>query len=212
LLTPHFRSLDVMDPKEMSLLDEIERYRGSMLGLATGDAVGTAVEFRAPGTFTELSDMVGGGPFRLKPGQWTDDTSMALCLCESLVEQLMSDGGAKGTSVVRDAASTSATLSGRHCSALNAQASPTVVPMIPTRRVTAPSCGWHQSPYSLPLDRWRPLIGRVTAHVPPTERRHALMPVGTWEHCWWEPFRVPASVNSYLNDTAPSLAAGRDVR
>ena len=30
--------------------------------------------------------MVGGGPFRLKPGQWTDDTSMALCLAESLVE------------------------------------------------------------------------------------------------------------------------------
>jgi ADP-ribosylglycohydrolase len=31
--------------------------------------------------------MVGGGPFRLDPGQWTDDTSMALCLAESLVER-----------------------------------------------------------------------------------------------------------------------------
>jgi ADP-ribosyl-[dinitrogen reductase] hydrolase len=31
-------------------------------------------------------DMTGGGPFRLKPGEWTDDTSMALCLATSLVE------------------------------------------------------------------------------------------------------------------------------
>jgi ADP-ribosyl-[dinitrogen reductase] hydrolase len=29
--------------------------------------------------------MVGGGPFDLSPGQWTDDTSMALCLAESLL-------------------------------------------------------------------------------------------------------------------------------
>jgi ADP-ribosylglycohydrolase len=55
--------------------------------LAAGDALGTTVEFRPPGSFTPLTDMVGGGPFQLKPGQWTDDTSMALCLAESLVEQ-----------------------------------------------------------------------------------------------------------------------------
>lgn len=63
-----------------------ERYRGALLGLATGDAVGTTLEFQPPGTFTPISDMVGGGPFDLQPGQWTDDTSMALCLAESLVE------------------------------------------------------------------------------------------------------------------------------
>ena len=68
-------------------MQQIERYRGSLLGLATGDAVGTTLEFRPPGTFTPINDMVGGGPFRLKPGQWTDDTSMALCLAESLIEQ-----------------------------------------------------------------------------------------------------------------------------
>lgn len=62
------------------------RYRGCLLGLAIGDAVGTALEFQAPGTFQPLTDMVGGGPFRLKPGQWTDDTSMAMCLAESLLE------------------------------------------------------------------------------------------------------------------------------
>lgn len=52
-----------------------------------GDAVGTTVEFRARGTFAPVVDMVGGGPFGLEPGQWTDDTSMALCLAASLIER-----------------------------------------------------------------------------------------------------------------------------
>jgi ADP-ribosyl-[dinitrogen reductase] hydrolase len=63
----------------------LERYRGALLGLACGDAVGTSVEFQPRGSFPPLTDMVGGGPFNLKPGQWTDDTSMALCLTESLL-------------------------------------------------------------------------------------------------------------------------------
>ena len=49
--------------------------------------MGTTVEFMAPGTFPPVRDMVGGGPFSLPPGAWTDDTSMALCLAESLVER-----------------------------------------------------------------------------------------------------------------------------
>lgn len=67
-------------------IEKIERYRGCLLGLATGDALGTTLEFRPPGSFTPITDMIGGGPFNLKPGQWTDDTSMALCLAESLIE------------------------------------------------------------------------------------------------------------------------------
>jgi ADP-ribosyl-[dinitrogen reductase] hydrolase len=63
------------------------RFRGCLLGLAVGDAVGTAVEFRARGSFAPLTDMIGGGKFKLQPGQWTDDTSLALCLATSLVEQ-----------------------------------------------------------------------------------------------------------------------------
>jgi ADP-ribosyl-[dinitrogen reductase] hydrolase len=63
------------------------RYRGCLLGLACGDAVGTAVEFMPRGTFAPVTDMTGGGPFDLQPGQWTDDTSMALCLATSLVER-----------------------------------------------------------------------------------------------------------------------------
>ena len=63
-----------------------ERYRGALLGLAAGDALGTTLEFKPPGTFALLTDMIGGGPFHLKAGEWTDDTSMALCLAESLIE------------------------------------------------------------------------------------------------------------------------------
>jgi ADP-ribosyl-[dinitrogen reductase] hydrolase len=43
------------------------------------------VEFMPRGSFEPLTDMVGGGPFDLRPGEWTDDTSMALCLGESLL-------------------------------------------------------------------------------------------------------------------------------
>ena len=67
-------------------MELIERYRGALLGLAAGDAVGTTLEFEPPGSFTPITDMVGGGPFNLQPGQWTDDTSMALCLAASLTE------------------------------------------------------------------------------------------------------------------------------
>ena len=62
------------------------RARGCLLGLAVGDAVGTTVEFSGRDTFAPLTAMVGGGPFRLKAGEWTDDTSMALCMAGSLVE------------------------------------------------------------------------------------------------------------------------------
>ena len=76
-------------PKEipMSAIAAGDRFRGCLLGLAAGDALGTTLEFKAPGTFQPIDDMVGGGPFKLQPGQWTDDTSMALCLATSLVEQ-----------------------------------------------------------------------------------------------------------------------------
>ena len=68
-----------------------DRFRGCLLGLAAGDALGTTLEFKPPGTFERIDDMVGGGPFRVKPGQWTDDTSMALCLAVSLIERGGSD-------------------------------------------------------------------------------------------------------------------------
>ena len=66
--------------------DERDRFAGCLLGLAVGDALGAQVEFMARGTFPPVTDMVGGGPHQLPAGAWTDDTSMALCLAESLLE------------------------------------------------------------------------------------------------------------------------------
>lgn len=67
------------------MTDFLSRARGALVGLAVGDAVGTTNEFKVAGTFKPITDMVGGGPFLLKPGQWTDDTSMALCIADSLL-------------------------------------------------------------------------------------------------------------------------------
>lgn len=68
-------------------MSKTARFEGCLLGLACGDAVGTTVEFRARGTFRPVTDMTGGGPFGLRRGEWTDDTSMTLCMATSLVER-----------------------------------------------------------------------------------------------------------------------------
>src|ERR1700730_9545219 len=63
-----------------------ERFLGALLGQAVGDAVAAATQFRRSGKFTPVGDMLGGGPFDLPRGGWSDDTAMALCLAESLLE------------------------------------------------------------------------------------------------------------------------------
>ncbi|WP_303292317.1 ADP-ribosylglycohydrolase family protein [Marinobacter sp. SS5-14b] len=60
--------------------------KGALLGLAVGDALGTTVEFRRRDSFPLHTEMIGGGAFHVKPGEWTDDTAMALCLAQSLIE------------------------------------------------------------------------------------------------------------------------------
>ena len=57
-----------------------------LLGLAVGDALGCTLEFKKPGTFEPITTIVGGGVHKLKAGQWTDDTSLALCLAQSLID------------------------------------------------------------------------------------------------------------------------------
>lgn len=64
---------------------KLNKFKGCLIGLAVGDAIGTTVEFSERGSYEPLTDMVGGGPFELEAGQWTDDTSMALCLAHSLL-------------------------------------------------------------------------------------------------------------------------------
>ncbi|MGX1180096.1 ADP-ribosylglycohydrolase [Pseudomonas sp. IAP-CY TE4608] len=51
----------------------LDRVQGALPGLAIGDAVGTTLEFQRRGQ-GHVYDRVGGGPFRLAPREWTDDT------------------------------------------------------------------------------------------------------------------------------------------
>jgi len=64
-----------------------ERFQGALLGLAVGDALAAHTQFRKPGTFAPVGDLLGGGPFDVPRGAWTDDTAMALLLAESLCER-----------------------------------------------------------------------------------------------------------------------------
>src|SRR5207248_9489325 len=61
-----------------------DRRRGALIGLAVGDALGAAVEFSSPGSFALVTGYRSGGPHGLKAGEWTDDTSMALALADSI--------------------------------------------------------------------------------------------------------------------------------
>jgi ADP-ribosyl-[dinitrogen reductase] hydrolase len=76
----------LLDPAALAAARSVrERFLGALLGLATGDAIAAPTQYRRPGTFTPVGDMIGGGPFALPRGGWSDDTAMALCLADSLL-------------------------------------------------------------------------------------------------------------------------------
>ncbi|MEA3177477.1 MAG: ADP-ribosyl-[dinitrogen reductase] hydrolase [Gammaproteobacteria bacterium] len=78
----------LLDPDTLAAARGLrERFLGTLFGLAIGDAVAAATQFRRPGSFSPIGDMIGGGPFDLPRGAWSDDTAMALCLAESLLER-----------------------------------------------------------------------------------------------------------------------------
>jgi ADP-ribosyl-[dinitrogen reductase] hydrolase len=78
----------ILEPMPSTSADAIRcRAVGTLVGLAVGDAIGTTLEFKPRDSSPRLTDMVGGGPFRLRAGQWTDDTAMALALADSLAER-----------------------------------------------------------------------------------------------------------------------------
>lgn len=69
----------------LDAIDPLERYYGSLIGLAIGDALGASVEGLAPGMFPPVNDFRAGGICQVEPGEWTDDTALAMCLAESLI-------------------------------------------------------------------------------------------------------------------------------
>lgn len=68
-----------------------DRFQGALIGLAVGDALANAVQGMKPGTFEPVTAFTGGGTLDLPPGAWSDDTSTALCIAESLLECNASD-------------------------------------------------------------------------------------------------------------------------
>ncbi|MGA7538555.1 MAG: ADP-ribosylglycohydrolase family protein [Steroidobacteraceae bacterium] len=76
----------LLDPGTLAAARRLrERFLGALLGLAIGDAVAAPTQYRRPGSYTPVGDLVGGGPFALPRGGWSDDTAMALCLADSLL-------------------------------------------------------------------------------------------------------------------------------
>jgi ADP-ribosylglycohydrolase len=64
----------------MELSDEVkDRAAGVLLGQAVGDALGVPYEFAAP-IRAGQAEMIGGGLGPYEPGEWSDDTQMALCI------------------------------------------------------------------------------------------------------------------------------------
>jgi ADP-ribosylglycohydrolase len=62
-----------------------ERFLGCLLGLAVGDALAAATQYKRPGSFAPVGDLLGGGPFELPRGAWSDDTAMTLGIADSLL-------------------------------------------------------------------------------------------------------------------------------
>ncbi len=68
-------------------MDKLDKIKGCLVGLAIGDALGVHLEFTKPGTFTPITNYTDGNPYNIPKGYWTDDTSMALCMADSLIEK-----------------------------------------------------------------------------------------------------------------------------
>lgn len=67
--------------------DKRNRSIGAFIGLAIGDALGAPIQFQRRDTYEHVFGYTAGGTYQLDPGYWTDDTSMALCLAETLIEK-----------------------------------------------------------------------------------------------------------------------------
>lgn len=81
---PPVQLVELEDAYRRDVPTRDDRRRGCFYGLAVGDALGGPVEFMAPGHFLAVQGYGRGGPHSLEPGEWTDDTSMAVALASSL--------------------------------------------------------------------------------------------------------------------------------
>lgn len=66
---------------------QLNKFKGCFFGSIIGDVLGAPFEFKCSGTFNFDGTMIEGGPFNLKKGYYTDDTSMLLCLTQSMIDK-----------------------------------------------------------------------------------------------------------------------------
>lgn len=62
--------------------DQLDQAAGVLIASAAGNALGAGYEFSIPADGAVIS-MIGGGPSDSTPGEWTDDTSMALAVAQA---------------------------------------------------------------------------------------------------------------------------------
>ncbi|MFM7432475.1 MAG: ADP-ribosylglycohydrolase family protein [Gammaproteobacteria bacterium] len=151
------------------------RFRGALLGLALGDALAAPAQYARAGSFPPVRDLLGGGPYDLPVGAWTDDTALALLLARSLLSsqgcnandqlegyrrwQRRGEGSATGECLGITASVSRALVDGRPAKDLSDGADALV-------RV-APLAMWHYSAIDALFDDLPAMVG-VTSHAPET--------------------------------------------
>jgi len=73
-----------LQKKKLITGEVLDRIKGAMYGLVVGDCLGAYIEFTEKDYHTYVRDYHAGGPHRLRAGDWTDDTAMALAVLDSI--------------------------------------------------------------------------------------------------------------------------------
>lgn len=71
---------------KIQMINKLDRYKGCLVALAIGDALGSPIQFKNRDTYLHIKKYTTGGKFNSQKGEYTDDTAMALCLADSLIK------------------------------------------------------------------------------------------------------------------------------
>lgn len=174
--------LQSFDGAELAAVARLRsRFRGGLLGLAVGDALAASVQYARPGSFAPVRDLLGGGPYDLPRGVWTDDTALALLLARSLQECRASEPADQRERFLRWQRFGEGSASGE-CIGITASVSRALVDGRPSKEIKdgadalvrlAPLALWHYADAEA-LQRDIPAMCEVTSHEPETLHAAAL--------------------------------------
>lgn len=147
------------------------RFRGALLGLAVGDALAAPVQYARAGSFPPVRDLLGGGPYDLPRGSWTDDTALAILVARSLLERGICDPLDQLARFKNWQRSGEGSATGE-CLGITASVSRALVDGEPSPQIAdgadalvrvAPLALWHYADAAL-MQRDLPVMCRVTSH------------------------------------------------